>query len=296
MAARAILRRTGERAVDVAGLTTLLDVLAGEREVGEVVVKLGALPSRRGVADLAGRRETGSGMVRIIRAVVVLQVARRAILRRPGKLPVDVALLAVRRDMLAGQREVGRRVVIERRVAPIRRVVTRLTSGRETGGSVVRIVRAVVVLQVARRAVVRRPGKLPIHMALLAVRRDMFAGQRKVRRRVVVERRVVPVRGVVARLAGGRETGGGMIGVIRSVVVLQMATRTVLWRASELSVHVTLPAVRRYVLAGQRKPRKVMIELGSRPLLCRMAVLTLRGEISSGVVWVLGRAEVWLVA
>jgi len=87
-----------------------------------------------------------------------------------------------------------------------------------------------------------------------------------------------------------------MIGVIRAVVVLQVARSTVLRRPSELSVHVTLPAVRRYVLAGQRKPRKVMIELGSRPLLCRMAVLTLRGEISSGVVWVLGRAEVRLVA
>ena len=142
--------------------------------------------------------------------------------------------------MLAGQRELRRRVVIELRSRPLRRRMAALAGCREPGGLMVRIDGLVEVRQVAARAVLRRAGELAVDVARGALHRRMLAGQRELRRRVVIELRSRPLRRRMAALAGCREPGGLMVRIDGLVEVRQVAGRAVLRRARELAVDVAL--------------------------------------------------------
>jgi hypothetical protein len=142
-------------------------------------------------------------MVRIGRALEILQVATDAGGVRSGEVvvPVDVALRALDRGVGSRQREAST-AVIKSRVVPGTRVVTLLTARRKAGLYVVRIGRAVEVLDVAGRAIGRGSHKLPVDMALGAGHADVRSGQRELRERIVVKRCRIPRAAVVAGLAG----------------------------------------------------------------------------------------------
>ena len=147
------LRRcvSGVVAVDVALRTATVRVRTGQRETGLRVIELRARPLRGRVAERAVLRESGRHVVRILGALEILQVAADALRRRPGVLPVDVALAQA---TLVCAPVSGNRVFEWSKVAPCplhRRVAQRAVL-REAGRHVIRIRGALEVLQVAADA------------------------------------------------------------------------------------------------------------------------------------------------
>ena len=131
-------RRTGVLAVHVTGGTLYPDVRARERELGFVVIERPAFPCGSGVADIAVLGEPGGHMVRVLGAVVVLEVAALARLDQPGELTADVAGVARQIHVGPGQRELGRGTVIELRALPLGGVVALGAVLLESGAQVVR--------------------------------------------------------------------------------------------------------------------------------------------------------------
>ena len=137
VAGGAILRGARIPSVDMTLLAGSIDVGTRQRELGQrIVVEFCTAPSDGAVARGAGSREAGVHMVRVGRAIEVGDVAGGAVFRRPGIAAIDVALLAGRVNVSAGQREL-RLGVIELCPAPRRSGMARNTSGREAGGHVV---------------------------------------------------------------------------------------------------------------------------------------------------------------
>ncbi len=230
----------------------------GERELGlGAVVERRAVPVRRVVAVLAGHREPGRVVGRVRGPVVVGLVAGRALRAQPLVHPAAVAALALLGDVRPGQRELGLAVVIENRPVPGRRVVAVLTGHREPGRAVNRLGRPVVVGLVAGRALRAQPLVHPTPVAALALLGDVRAGEGELGLGAVVERRPVPVRRVVARLAGHREPSRIVGRVGRPVVVGLVAGRAL--RAQPL-VHPA--AVAALALLGDVRPGQRELGLG----------------------------------
>ena len=153
--------------------------------------------------------------------------------------------------MLPGERPSGLRVV-EHSIGPIRSVVTSLASGRKPSLRVIRIVRIVVVLHVTRGTRCRRQVVIPVYVALGAGQIRVRASQRKASDGMV-ELRISPRRGVVADLAGLRYPGLDMVGIGRTLIVLQMAGHTARIGEVIVVVDVALRARRGHVFPGERK-------------------------------------------
>src|ERR1019366_3317790 len=145
--------------------------------------------------------------VRVAQAVVVVDVARRALLA--GVDP--------------HQGEPGSRVV-ESGATPIGGGVTAGTILREVGRLVRRVVGAVVIGLVTVPAGCAGQAIVAVHVALGALQAGMCAGQRKSGSRMV-KRGAGPVegRGSVAQGAVLRESGGFVWRVVGSVVVALVA-------------------------------------------------------------------------
>src|SRR5262249_36216676 len=163
----------------VAGVVTLL---ASLREIWEEGLGVGRALEVLQVAGYAG----GAGQV-----VVIVNVAVGAGARRHG--------------VQAGEREPGA-VVVELLVCPVGGLVTLLGSLREIRSGVIRIGRALEVLQVAGYAGGAGQVVVIVNVAVGAGarRHGVQAGEREPGA-VVVELRVCPVAGVVTLLAGLRE-------------------------------------------------------------------------------------------
>ena len=138
------------------------------------MVEYRSQPLGRVVTRLAGLREAGSDVVGSRGLLVIRQVAGHTGGRQGRILTVDVARRAGDCRVLARQRKF-RRVVIERRSQPLRRVVTRLASLRETGRHVVRRIRLLEIRQVAGHTGGRQSGVLAIDVAGRAGHGRMFA-------------------------------------------------------------------------------------------------------------------------
>ena len=113
----------------------------GQRKPGCRVVKLAIGPLNGVVAGIASRREPRSGVrYGCGRIVVIRLVARHASFARQVVIIVDVAIRTYpgRNCVRAGEGEPGAGVV-EGRVHPVRRVVTRIAGLREIRGDVIRI-------------------------------------------------------------------------------------------------------------------------------------------------------------
>jgi predicted RNA-binding Zn ribbon-like protein len=172
------------------------------------VVERAACPVRRVVALGAILRESGLDVIWIGRGLKVRLVAGKAgcavwqVVRTRGAERGVVALCALQRDVSAGQREAGGRV-IEIGASPAGGVVALGAVLRETGLDVIRITGAVEVRLMAGEAgcavwqVVRTRGAERGVVALCALQRDVSAGQREAGGRVI-EIGASPAGGVVA--------------------------------------------------------------------------------------------------
>src|ERR1017187_1520407 len=115
-----------------------IDVGAGERELGRVVVEGGRRPGCGAVAYLAGGGEPRGNVVRVGCGLVDVQVTPRAHGGSVGELVVHVALGAGRIGVGAGERESGGGVV-EGGGQPGARVVAQGAIRGETGGRMIRV-------------------------------------------------------------------------------------------------------------------------------------------------------------
>jgi hypothetical protein len=161
----AVRGRAGELTVDVATRAGHGGVGARQGKAGGVVIESGRRPRRGVVADLTLLRESRRLVIGIIRLVVIAEMARHAGCVRNLEIPAHVATGAGKLHMRAGQRK-SCLVMVEASRRPGGRAVADRAIRGETGGGMIRIGGLLVVGKVAGGAIVRRPGKLSIHMTL----------------------------------------------------------------------------------------------------------------------------------
>ncbi len=224
MTIRALGRRSIIDSSGVAGGARGLRVGAREREVGPPVIELSVHPLFRGVALLAGDRESCRQMVRVRGIIVVRLMACGAFRARACE---DAPAMAGRAGFLCMRSFQGksRLRVVERRSLPLPRVVTRLARGRESGEPVFRVRRVVIRLLMAGRAGERQAGIDAASMTCGAVRLRVVSGQRELRAGVL-EDSALPLPRRVAGFARGLETSRPVIRLSRRVVGGFMARQT----------------------------------------------------------------------
>lgn len=156
------------------------------------------------MALLAGLRKAGLSVIGSGRALIVLQMATDAGGGGEVVVVVDVTVGTDTRGsrVRTGEYETGGGMV-KGRIQPRSRVVTLFASLREVRADVVRIGRALEILQVARDACSICQIVVVVDVAFAALSRGdrVHAGQGKTRQ-VVIEAGIRPRRGVVALLTG----------------------------------------------------------------------------------------------
>jgi len=209
--------------VAIGTLTRRHGVRARQRETRAVVVERRVQPGTRVVTLLAGLREIRRHMIRVGRALEILQVARDTSRAVEVVVVVDVAVDArTRRNRVhARQRKSGRRV-IELAGGPGDCVMALLASCWESGVRHRRRCVRVIVL-VATHA--SRAGDVvvivDVAVRALARRHHVRSGQREAGLRVIKACRL-PCARVVTHLAGLRETAGHMVRIAGALKIFQV--------------------------------------------------------------------------
>ena len=283
--------------VTVRALARRHRVRARQREPGCGMVKRCRLPCSGVVARLASLRESAAHVIRIRRALEILQVTRHT--GRTGQVVVvaDVAIdaLARRHGMRTRQNESGRGV-IELAIRPGHGVMTLRAGCRETGVRH-RRGRGIVVGLMATDAGGRGDIEVIIDVAVrtLPRRNRVRTGQRESGRRVI-ELCVSPLHGVMALLACSREPGvcHRGYGVVEIILVAADAGR-----AGDVEIVIdvairTLPRGNR-VCTRQRKPRFRVIERRRLPGCGGVAGFASLRESPAHVVRVRGSLEIFQV-
>ena len=196
--------------VTIQALTRRHGVRSSQGESGAGVVELAVGPKHRVMAALARRREVGSHVVHRGegRVVVGLMAAHAG---RSGDVVVviDVAVRTLPRwhRVRSGQREPGG-AVAEGCIQPTGRAVALLAGLWEVRRHVIRIRRALEILQVTAHASGAGQVVIVVNVAIdaLARRHGMRTGQNE-SGRGVIELAIGPGHRVVTLLAGGRESG-----------------------------------------------------------------------------------------
>ena len=178
-------------AVDVAirALTRRYSVRSGQREPRGRVVKLAMAPEHCVVTTLAGGRETGMGNGSRGASIIFLVAGvTRCAIQRVIVVDMTIGTLPRRHSVGSSQRESGA-VVVEGRIQPGSRVVTRGAGLREIRSCVIRIRRTLVILQVTRNASGAVQVVVVVHVAIGALprrhgvhSRQREGGQRMVKR------------------------------------------------------------------------------------------------------------------
>jgi len=275
--------------VDVAirALPRRYGVLARERKSRLRVIEIRRRPSAGRVADLASRRNALLRVIGILRVLVIRHVTRHAAGIGDVVVVVDVAIRALSRryGVLAGQRE-SRLRVVEIRWLPGRGRMARLAILRKTKLHVIRIGRALEVLQVTRNARRIRDVVIVVHVAIHALPRGYGVGPSQWKTsRGMIELGVKPVVKTVALLARRRESSCHVVRVRRPLEVAGVATEALGCQAHKL------PNRRRFmarvafqcrVPPQQRKPVHVIFDLRDLyvPSLDAMALFTLGAELA----------------
>ena len=274
-------------------------VHAAKRESSRVVVERRVRPVAGVMALITGLRKVRGDVVGIGRALRILQMATDARRVTDRIVVVSVAIGTSTRwyRVHSTERETGAGVV-KCGVRPVAGVMALITGLREVRGDVVGIGRALVILQVAAHTsrVGDRVVIVNVAIRTLPRRYRMQSGQRKVSE-IVVERCIRPTAGVVALIAGLRKTRCDVVGIGRTLEILQMAGHAGGAVQSVIVIDVAIGALpgRNRVQTGQHKTGGRVIKLGIAPLHRIVAVFARRGKTA---MWHRsGRAcEVFLVA
>ncbi len=193
-------------------------LVGAEEPVELVVVEFGSLPGGLVVADLTLEREARRLVVGIGGVGVILDMTGCAVLGGPLVEPALVAFAAD--EGFVGSPKGEGLVVIEIGAPPAKAAVTKLAVGGKACGLVVGVGGPVVVGKVAARAVFGGPSIDPLVAgAALQTAVPSLKGEEG----SVVKVRTCPAIGRVAALAVGPETGGGVLGLGRGLVVLLVA-------------------------------------------------------------------------
>ena len=272
------------------------DMFSGEREFSFTVIEGGAQPVDGRMAQRTILRKPGGGVIRIGGALIVLQVARITSGAEPLVNSARMALHASGRRVLAGKRERGLRGVVEGGSSPIRGGVAELAILRKSSRRVIRIVRALVIGQVARIASRAEAFVDSARMALEASRRHMLAGQRERGLRGVIEFRSAPIDGGVALRAILRKPGSRMIRIGGALVVLQMTRIASHGQRGVLAAGMALHACSSDMRAGEWKLSRTVIKGGRHPRGSGVAQLAVLRESRGGVMRIGGALEIFQVA
>src|ERR1700746_1057932 len=116
------------------------------------------------MADIALLRKAPRDMVRIIRVLIVRQMATHTCRTGEAKISVRMALAALHSRVKTSEWPARRRVV-ERGGGPVRSAVAHFTLLGETCRDVTRVVRSLVILQVTAHAGRDAEVEIPVHMA-----------------------------------------------------------------------------------------------------------------------------------
>jgi len=200
-------------------------VRTGECEAGAGMVEGCVHPVRGVVTGIASLREVCRHVIRIGRTLIVLQVASYTRGAVQAVVVVDVAVGAGSRwyRVQTGERETGAGVV-KRRVHPVGGVVTGIASLREVRCDVIRIGRALIVLEVAcdARRAVQAVVVVDVTIGAGSRRNGVHSGERETGAGVV-KRRIKPGAGAVALLAGLGEVRRHVIRIGRTLIVREVA-------------------------------------------------------------------------
>lgn len=266
--------------VTIGALPRRHNVRAGQSKVHHGVIEGRGRPANRGVALCAVRGEVRRDVIRIRRALEILQVARNAGSAHQVVIIVDVAVgtLPRRHGVPARQRKSDQRVV-ELRIQPVIHPVTSVAGSREAGGDVIRVRRCLEIRSVAGITGCGHGMELAVgrsFVARIAVHCRMCSSQREA---VVVLldllHRDLPAPHRVALLAVGPQ----LAPVDVSVAILAALTNV-----GEHGLDVTLNAGYRLVHPAQRITCLIVIEFrdsANRPPSVRcVAVLTRNVQIA----------------
>ena len=163
--------------------------------------------------------------------------------------------------------------------------MTNITLLREPNGSVVGIVRILVVSQMASHA--RGAGQtiISVRVALCTLHARMEAGKRPTCSRVIECGRS-PVRGAVAHFALLREACRNVIRIVRPLEIFKMATHARRDGDVVVSIDVALSTLQRGMSSGQRERGLGMVERRRLPGCCRVAHIALLRNARGNVVWI----------
>lgn len=252
---------------------------ARQHKIHRGVIEARRLPRRRGVALEAIRREIGSHVVRVRRALKILQVARQA--SRGGQVVVviRVAIRALpRRHSVPARQQKPCGRVVKFSVEPVIAGVACVACRRELRGHVIGIGGRLKILEVARSASRRHRLELAVGPALvtsIAIHSGVRSRQRKT---------VVVLLDLLNRnLPSPNRVAGLAIGSQLPFVNIGMAVLATLSDVAEHRFYVALSAGDGLVHAAQGVARPVVVEFwnGSnrRPPACCMAILTRNSEV-----------------
>jgi hypothetical protein len=241
------------------------------------------LPGRGAMANGAVRGKSGRYVIRIGRALVILQMAAHA--GRAGQVvvSVDVAIGALQLGMCSRDGETHRSVIEARRL-PRSRAVAVLASLRESKRDVIRIGSFAKVLQVATHTAGWCAFVLAAYMTTDAVQRGMCPGKGEPGDFKVVEASTKPSGDRMALLASARESGGNVVGRRCLRIRCRVAGVALKRQTLELANCSTLVAgvaLQRCMPAGERKPILVISDglKSDLPALHGMAPLAIRAHL-----------------
>lgn len=207
MAANTCCRCARVLATNVARGAFNIDVLASERELRAVVIKVGRLPGIDCVAGIASGGEAGGGVIRVACLLEVGQVAADASGGRAGIFTTHVARGASDGGVFAGKGKTSA-VVIERGRAPGVDGVAGFAGGGEAGRDVIRVGGLLEIGEVAADAGGGRAGVFATDVARSAFDVGVFAGEGELCSVVVKVRRLPGIDGVAGITRGGKASAG----------------------------------------------------------------------------------------
>ena len=259
-------------------------------------------PVAGAMALLAGLGETRGDVVGIRGPLEILQVAADARGGVERVVVVDVAIGTLpRRHCVQSRQWEPRRVVVEGRIRPSAGVVALVAGLREIGRDVIRVGRALEILQVAghTRSATQCVVIVDVAIRALARRNGVQSSQHEAGHRMI-ELGIAPLHRVVAGFARVREPAvrhrSGRGGEI-FLVTTETRHRT----QGVIVVDMAVGALPRWdrVSSGQNKTSRAVVEPGNfsvQPVVCGMTTLAIGRELGLNVAGVSGRREVLQVA
>jgi len=229
------------------------------------------------VARGAGGGESASDVIRIRRAVEILDVAGGAVGRCAGEFVSDVAGDAIQSRVRPSERIPSELEVVEFRPRPVVHQMAGFTRRWKIHRQVTRIVGLLKLLKVAGRTRRGQSLKLPYCRALmarLALHRSVRTHQR--------EAVLVLADGLRRDLPAADRMASRAVGAHLSVVKVRVTIGAVLPYIGEDGLDVALCAGDCYVQAAEGIARRVVTKFGDRPdrapACVRVAILTRNGK------------------